>query len=336
MMMLIIVFLPSHNTICAEFNPAESKLLDSAYQVVPLDMGNILLGQEKFPQVQGKISIFLLGTGFQDVAIDADDTLYLASSDQIWKIDNTKIARPLLRQSLNRENEPYLQCGLIDRIAISPNGRIYISANQTIHQVLEDGTTSLLAGKAYEDGQVDGRATDARFDYIYNLSVSSNEVIYVASAHSIRTVDLAGHVRTLAGSTESGYRDGQGDIAQFAVPEVHITDKQQCLVVDRDRGTLREVLPDNTVRTQSILLSLSSTPDTTGKKTEFKRWSAVAFGLEGSVFFAIKDTIFQWTPTTGVSEIILIGGWAEFAHVPQHLAVDSHGNIYVTLVELMF
>ncbi|MFQ5614745.1 MAG: ABC transporter substrate-binding protein, partial [Anaerolineae bacterium] len=100
-------------------------------------------------------------------------------------------------------------------------GNLYVfdQNNFRIRHISPDGIVSTLAGTG-EPGFADGPADQAQFLGRGFLAVDAAGNVYAGDGHNhrIRLITPAGTVSTLAGTGESGYRDGPADQAQFNNP----------------------------------------------------------------------------------------------------------------------
>jgi len=111
----------------------------------------------------------------------------------------------------------YLPCG----VAVDGGGNVIVgdTMNNCIRKITPQGHVSTLAGNGewcYRDGE--GNA--AQFDEPCGVAVDGGGNVIVADAfnHRIRKITPQGHVSTLAGTDEEGFRDGEGTFAQFYGP----------------------------------------------------------------------------------------------------------------------
>ena len=127
------------------------------------------------------------------------------------------------------------------------------SANDALRRVSKAGEVSTLAGNANRlPGFADGQGDAARFDSPDGVALAANDSIVVADTgnHAIRVVMPGGAVRTLAGSGEAGFADGQGAAARFNHPAGLARDKDgSILVADRGNHAVRRVTMEADVST---------------------------------------------------------------------------------------
>jgi sugar lactone lactonase YvrE len=120
-------------------------------------------------------------------------------------------------------------------IALSPDERFLFVADTNNNRVrridLVTNFVSTSAGSG-DHGADDGPPGEATFSRPIGLAIDADGVVYVAEldTNDIRQVDVSGNVSTLAGGTNSKFRDGLGVDAKFAAP--------RGLTIDRQRGIL--------------------------------------------------------------------------------------------------
>lgn len=308
------------------------------YEVVYFNPYDIISGAKRFPDRKDGHHIFVTKYDrnpeflLRDICIGPDDLIYVSESYQIWKINPNGKATAILSKKEYSKGRKYPDFGSIYNFAISTLGEIFLVSNNTIRKVLKDGTTILVAGKSYEDQQIiDTIIEKARFRRIYNLSFAKDGIIYVADAHSIRVIKN-GEVTTLSGSIKSGYRDGSLNKALFGLPRVLITKTQRVLVVDAGEGVLREILNNSKVTT--IWTPINQTPkkDVYGYTIKyFQGVNDATLGPDESIYFTSENGVYRWTDGKGIKELDRFGICIEGSRIPADIAVDSLGNIYITL-----
>lgn len=107
-------------------------------------------------------------------------------------------------------------------IALGIDGKLYVADafNNIIRSISLNGEMERFAGSGAIGAQ-DGDKLEASFNLPADVAIRrSNLAIYVADGfnNKIREINPAGVVRTLAGSREGGYRDGNGASARFLRP----------------------------------------------------------------------------------------------------------------------
>jgi len=224
-------------------------------------------------------------------------------------------------------------------IAVDSADHLYVAdtANFTIREVAPVGTNWVVgtpAGLALNYGFVDGTNDEARFDYPYDVTVSSAGKLYVSDwgNHAIREMIRQGPdwaVNTIAGfSGVMGSADGTGTKAKFDFPNGIAADMEGNLyVADQDNDTIRRITPptrtDWMVSTIGGLALQTGNADGTGGNARFNRPWGIAVDGAGNLFVTdyanhvIRKGVPPWgaTPTLQIqlsaSQVIL--SWATSA-----------------------
>jgi hypothetical protein len=103
------------------------------------------------------------------------------------------------------------------------------------------GVISTIAGSAHNSALIDGIGSAAGFVSPRAIT-SDNANLYVIDGNAIRKiVKTTGMVSTLAGSTSSGYLDGQGTSARFSLPLHITTDGINLYISDTDNNCIRKI-----------------------------------------------------------------------------------------------
>jgi sugar lactone lactonase YvrE len=215
-----------------------------------------------------------------------------------------------------------------------------------------DGTTSdsgpsafgleLFAGAIGVAGAQDGTGIDARFDGPAGVAVDSAGNIYVADVDNftIRKITPAGVVTTLAGTAGMfGSADGTGAAARFSFTQsVAVDSAGNVYVADSFNFTIRKVTPTGVVTTLAGTAGMPGSVDGIGAAARFSSPDGVAVDSASNVYVADDPTIRKVTPAGVVTTLAGsadamgsadgTGADARFL-IPNSLAVDSAGNVYV-------
>ncbi len=174
-------------------------------------------------------------------------------------------------------------------IAADSAGNLYVAdAGDTnrIRRLGADGQVSSLAGG--REGFADGKGTAAAFHTPSGLALDATGNLYVADTgnHAIRKISPAGLVTTLAGTGQSGFRDGPARQAQFNGPMAIAVDKQgRVYVADTYNDRIRRIDLDGMVTT----LAGGNHPgfaDGPGTSARFDTPCGLAVDAQGNVWIA--------------------------------------------------
>ncbi|MDB0717262.1 IPT/TIG domain-containing protein [Bacteroides xylanisolvens] len=237
----------------ARFSTLYGMDTDAAGNVYVTETGNNTIRQI----TQEGVVTTLGNTSNQPWALAVDkrngDIYYTHPATGVWKFnrdgEDTQVG----------VNESALLCM---GIVVDNVGDIYVSeaANSGVHRIVKymrDGSSwqrSVIAGNT-EQTYVDGSFNEARFSFPGGLAVGPDGNIYVAgngayggdinnADQSIRVLDLQNRVvRTVAGSSLSGYNDANGSAATFSGPEDVAVDKNGLIyVLDRKNNVVRKIV----------------------------------------------------------------------------------------------
>jgi sugar lactone lactonase YvrE len=232
-------------------------------------------------------------------------------------------------------------------VAVDSAGNVYVAdtGNYTIRKITPDGAVSTLAGSPGMAGSTDASGGNARFYEPEGIGVnSSGTVIYVADTwnHTIRQVTSAGAVTTFAGSAGSfGTNNGTGSSAQFYQPQgIAIDGAGNVYVGDTGNQTIRKITSAGVVTTLAGSAGTYGTGDGTGTGAQF--WAPQGLALDSGTNLYVADsfnnTIRKVTPSGVVTTLAGTAGSLGSADgtgaaarfwLPQSIAVDGSGNIYV-------
>ena len=199
------------------------------------------------------------------------------------------------------------------------------------------GVVTTLAGST--SGYADGTGAAAKFYLPNGIAVAGDGTIYVADAlnYRIRKITPAGVVTTLAGST-SGYADGTGAAAQFAlVYSVAVAGDGTIYVTDAGNHRIRKITPAGVVTT--LAGSTQGYADGTGAAAQFSVPYGIAVAGDGMVYVgdSSNNRIRKITPAGVVTTLAGstqgyadgTGAAAQFKQ-PVFLVIDNSGVIYVS------
>jgi sugar lactone lactonase YvrE len=226
------------------------------------------------------------------------------------------------------------------------NGSGVATANVTSVTVacsLKQATVTTLAGSG-AFGLANGTGAAASFNSPIGVAVGASGDVYVGDFgnNEIRKITSDGVVTTLAGSPTgaSGSANGTGAAASFNQPNgVAVDASGNVYVGDTENNEIRKITPDGVVTT----LAGSGAPGSangTGTAASFLSPRGVAVDAIGNVYVADAENneIRKITPDGVVTTLAGSGtagaadgtGTAASFNLPQGVAVDASGNVYVT------
>ena len=136
-------------------------------------------------------------------------------------------------------------------VAVDTAGNLYVvgtgDAAQAVLKLTPGGVASRLAGGRW--GSNDGQGDAARFRFTNDIAFTGG-YLYVADRGTLRRVSLQGEVVTIAGSTTTGLRDGQGSAARFdEILALAVDLNGDLLAADSYNKALRRITPGGLVST---------------------------------------------------------------------------------------
>ena len=230
------------------------------------------------------------------------------------------------------------------------NSNSQIQANFTLNCPAVPYTFTTLAGLAGVPGTNDGTRSAARFNGPAGVAVDRAGNMYVGdnSNYTIRKVTPAGEVTTLAGSPgNSGSADGTGSAARFYSPQsIAVDSAGNVYETDTGNHTIRKVSP---VGTNWVVTTIAGSPgnygsaDGTNSAARFFYPGGIAVDSAGNLYVGDthNQTIRKVSPV-GTSWVVttIAGSPGNYGSadgtnsaarfwMPEHVAVDSAGNVYV-------
>jgi C1A family cysteine protease/sugar lactone lactonase YvrE len=235
-----------------------------------------------------------------------------------------------------------------DGVAVDSIGNVYVAdwTNQRIRKITAAGVVTTLAGSS--QGYKDGTGNAAQFFNPRGVAVDAGGNVYVADRgnNRIRKITPTGIVTTLAGST-SGFQDGTGTAAQFFNPfGVTVDASSNVYVADQANNRIRKITSTGIVTTLAGS-GAQAYQDGTGTAAKFTVPVSVAVDAGGNVYVADAGSSgFPYIAASRIRKITSaglvttlagsgtpgfqdgIGTVAQF-NIPQGVAVDASGNVYV-------
>ena len=208
--------------------------------------------------------------------------------------------------------------------------------------VLEDGKLRVHAGTGLRGNQ-DGPANKASFAHPCGIAVDELGNVYVADCgnHTIRMVSPDGEVTTVAGSGESGLKDGVGIEACFTNPcgVTVISDGEdlELYVTDYSNNAVRKLR--RVPHSSGIQVSTSAVNGVLDTPYGVTCCHTDAHGVVLYIACHNSSNLVRFIPGKGVPEVL--AGCGRPGHVdgagtaaalnrPNGVAVDPEGSIYVT------
>ncbi len=204
----------------------------------------------------GRVAMF---NGPNAIAIDRDGNLFVsdAGNFRIRKVAPNGQVTTFAGSGSEGNNEgPALQAEFIypAGVALDRTGALYVADRgaHRIKRISPEGIVMITAGTG-EPGNVGGTGVLAKFHDPVGIAIDEVDNIYIADSgsHTIRRIDQAGVVITVAGSGSPGYRDGLREQAQFSRPTGVVLDREGNLIVtDSGNQRIRKIkLPEGRVTT---------------------------------------------------------------------------------------
>ncbi len=202
------------------------------------------------------------------VAIDSTNTVYVLESTTFQNNNSTVRKFGADGQPVNwTTGEAALTVPHSVGLAVASDGTVFLASGGGVSQtpniyyrfsavvkVSPAGVTEVFSGNINERGNVDGSATNARFQYPAAIAVGPDGVSYVADRDNdeIRRVAADGSVTTVAGSHVIDVVDGPRAEARFSAPSGLSVEKDGTLLVaDTGYNAIRAISPSGLVSTRA-------------------------------------------------------------------------------------
>lgn len=191
------------------------------------------------------------------IAVDGEGNLFIAEVDNhlIRKVSrdgevstfagNGEAGDTDGRGKAARFNHPY-------KLAFGPSGNLFVTefGNRKVRRITPGGIVSTYAGSG-KRGRRDRVRLRASFEKPSGIAVDRDGTVYVAdrNSHMIRKIAPDGQVSTVAGSGQSGSRDGKGAAAAFSQPNgLAIGPDGNLYVADTGNNKIRVITPQGVVK----------------------------------------------------------------------------------------
>ncbi|HEY8027071.1 MAG TPA: DUF4214 domain-containing protein [Burkholderiaceae bacterium] len=227
-------------------------------KVTPGGVVTTFAGQSGVTGAQGLLTSPLTFQAPNSVAVDKSNNVFIGDSalNRIVKVapDGTSsIAFGVYPYSSPQLGDIYIPT-MPQTFTVDPLGNIYFvdTLHYRICKVTPNGVAAIYAGFQYSDIQAsDGNLATATFSLPTAIAGDPAGNLYVIDYNTIRKIDTAGNVSTVAGSTVNfGYQDGNASTALFAFPtSLAIDTHGNIYVADYGNNAIRKVTPSGMVST---------------------------------------------------------------------------------------
>jgi formylglycine-generating enzyme required for sulfatase activity len=217
--------------------------------------------------------------------------------------------------------------------------------NHTIRKITPSGMVTTFAGIAGIKSSADGPAAIAHFSFPNGVALGPDGSVFVADGgnSTIRKITPDGVVSTVAGQHGiKGSMDGAGSSARFIEPyAISAGTNGFIYVADSANNTIRVINPNGVVSTLAGQSGVAGSVDGVTTNAQFNWPSGIAVDGEGNLYVADtgNNTIRKITSAGVVTTIGGVAGKSgskdgtgsdAWFNTPVGIAVDSHGNIYVS------
>jgi len=289
----------------------------------------------------------------EGITVDADGNIYVADmgTGTIRKITPEDVVTTLAGTAGTSGHSDgtgsAASFDLPQGITVDTGGNLFVTDyfNDTIREITPEGVVTTLAGTAGTSGSTDSTGTAARFNSPMGIAVDAGDNVYVADMNNntIRKITSEGVVTTLAGTAgKQGHSDGTGAAASFVDPEgIAVDTSGNVYVADTFNDTIRKITPGGVVTTLAGTAGTTGSADGAGTAASFYEPEGIAVDASGNIYVADNGNslIRKITPAGVVTTIIGAPGNATAStgllpasiYAPQYVAVDSTGNLYITV-----
>ncbi len=233
-------------------------------------------------------------------------------------------------------------------VAVDAAGNLFVadSSNVIIRRITPAGVVTTFAGSTGKVGTVDGVGSAARFHPPSDVAVGPDGQVLVADLFNcaVRRITPDGTVTTLAGKAGGpiGWADGTGAAAQFGyLTGITVDRNGNAYAVDLWHNSVRKITPAGIVTTLAGNGDSIGSADGPADKARFYYPSGVAVDNAGTVYvvdrfnytirrISTAGTVSTLAGKAGESAYVDGTGSAARFFVPQSVAVDSAGNVYVS------
>ena len=278
-----------------------------------------------------------------DIAVAADGTLYVtdAENNRIRKIKLGQVSTFAGNghNSFANGNGMSAQFTFPFSVTLDKMGNLFVSDNDPrMRKISPAADVSTLAGTSTQ-GFADGNADTALFYPGNTMIADSQGNIYLSDDYNcrIRKINANGQVTTVAGDGEVGFKEGNGNEAEFHFPGGIVIDHQGNLfVADRGNDRIRKITADGQVSTFAGN-GIQGEVNGVGVAAQFIRLSDLVIDSNDNLFATDGHSIRKITPegiVTTIAGVTTPGykdgdGVSAAFNFPSGLGIDDQGNIYV-------
>jgi len=217
------------------------------------------------------------------------------------------------------------------------------SSSTTITVSASGPSLGLLAGHPGGSGYADLNGPLARFSGLSAIAIDgagNSYVVEIGNNGTVRKIDSAHNVTTLAGGASPGYKDGTGAAAFFYRPTGIAADQTGTVyVADAGNFIVRKVSAQGVVTTLAGTPTISGTADGVGASAQFTAMEGIAVDSTGNLYLADNQAIRKISASGNVTTLAGLPGTSGSADGTGSAArfngvygvcVDSSGNVYAT------
>lgn len=298
------------------------------------------------------------------IAVDRSGNIYIANengSEVVQEVVSEATGPGTIRTVLSRDVEPIKSGNYFGiSLAVDPQNHLYLAVKKrgTVERLNANGALTLVAGKPGDRRLVDGSSSKARLKAPDAIGISSDGVIYVADARTVRRVASDGSIVTLAGKADAknmhpvkggspNYSDGGGQQAVFmSLNGIAVDSHGNVYVADTydgeeegqaaDIGLIRKITPSGRVSTLAgTLNTMGADSDGIGSQATFGGISGIAIDRAGDLYVAESSApSIRSISTQAAVKTILGGKYGGSANTtalvsPVGIALGVDGTLFV-------
>ena len=297
------------------------------------------------------------------VAVDADGNLYFSDigNDRVRRVDTRGIITTVAgtgEEGYSGDGGPSVEAQLSAPrgLAVDSSGNLFIAdtGNHAIRRVDTTGTITTVAGTGVRGNSGDGGpAVEALLNTPRGIAVDGAGNLFIADTrtYTVRRVDTAGIITTIAGTGEAGYSGDGGPAvsAQLSAPyRVAVDVAGNLLIADTWNHRVRRVDTTGTITTVAGIGGIGINNEGAysgdgGPAVEALLNIPIGIAVDGAGNLYIADNgngRIRRVDTAGI--ITTIAGIGENSHsgdggpaveallnLPRGIAVDGTGNLYI-------